>query len=391
MIKLAVFITHPIQYITPWLQLLAQQKGIDLTVYYGHLPDAHQQGQDFDIPFKWDIPLLDGYKWRVLSNCIYNCKRKTILKNMLEISRNLNRVKADVAIITGWQEPILWQAILFCLWKNIPQIIRCESNAMRKRAWFVRCVHRLLLHRFKAFLAIGRANQTFYLQYGILEKSIFPCKYCVDNQRFLSQFQVIIKQRNQIRSEFSIPPERFCFLFVGKLTPKKRLMDLLWALKLAIKRDVPIHLLVIGTGKLMKPARTFVEKYQLPVTFAGFLNQNEVVRAYVAGDCLVLPSDFGETWGLVVNEAMGCGLPAIVSNRVGCGPDLIEEGVTGFIFPFGDINTLADKMLITALGKKHREMGANAKNRVVEQYSIKKAVWGTLQALRKCNPNSSII
>ena len=391
MIKLAVFATHPIQYLTPWLQLLAQQQGIDLTVYYGHLPDAYQQGKDFDISLKWDIPLLDGYKWRVLSNCIYNCGHKTIFRKMLAISRNLYRVKTDVAIITGWQELILWQAIFFCMWKNIPQIIRCESNAMRKRAWFIRYAHRLLLHRFRAFLAIGRANQAFYLQYGVPERSIFPCYYCVDNQRFLSQFQEIIKRRDQIRSEFYIPPERFCFLFVGKLTPKKRLMDLLGALKLAIKKDVAVHLLVVGTGRLMKPARTFVEKYQLPVTFAGFLNQNEIVRAYVAGDCLVLPSDFGETWGLVVNEAMVCGLPAIVSNRVGCGPDLIEEGVTGFVFPFSDINTLAEKMLITAFSKRYREMGVNARKRIMEQYSVKKAVWGTLEALKKCNPKSSII
>ena len=386
MIKLAVFATHPVQYLTPWLQLLAQQQGIDLTVYYGYLPDARQQGQDFDIPFQWDIPLLDGYEWRVLSNCI-NGEHNNVHRTMLVISRNLYRVKADAAIITGWQAPMLWQAILFCLWKNIPQIIRCESNAMRKRAWFSRYAHRLLLHRFKAFLAIGHANQAFYLQYGIPKRSIFPCYYCVDNQRFLSQFKETVKRRDQIRSEFYIPPSHFCFLFVGKLIPKKRFMDLLGALKLAIKKDVAIHLLVIGTGELMKLARTFVKKYKLPVTFAGFINQNEIVRAYVAGDCLVLPSDFGETWGLVVNETMVCGLPAIVSNRVGCGPDLIKKGVTGFVFPFSDINILAEKMLITAFDKRYREMGANARKLVTEQYSVQKAVWGTLEALNNIIPS----
>jgi len=389
MIKLAIFATHPIQYQTPWFQMLNLQQGIDLTVYYGYLPDDREQGQDFDIPFQWDIPLLDGYEWRVLSNCI-NGGHKTVHQKMLAISRNLYRVKADAAIITGWQAPMLWLAILFCLWKNIPQIIRCESNAMRKRAWFARHTHRLLLHRFRAFLAIGRANQEFYLQYGIPKRSIWPCYYCVDNQRFLSQFKATVKRRDQIRSEFAIPPECFCFLFAGKLTPKKRVMDLLEALKLAIKKDAAIHVLIAGTGKLMKPARTFVEKYQLPVTFAGFLNQSKIVDAYVASDCLVLPSDYGETWGLVVNEAMVCGLPAIVSDRVGCGPDLIQDGVTGAVFPFGNIKALAVKMLSILSGKNCQNMGICARKRIIAQYSVEKAVRGTIQAVTMLMRNSSL-
>ena len=84
-----------------------------------------------------------------------------------------------------------------------------------------------------------------------------------------------------------------------------------------------------------------MREHTLPVSFAGFLNQGEIPAAYAACDALVLPSDYGETWGLVVNEAMACGVPAVVSDAVGCGPDLVEEGQTGMIFPLGDIPALA--------------------------------------------------
>src|SRR5207248_1690512 len=101
------------------------------------------------------------------------------------------------------------------------------------------------------------------------------------------------------------------------------------------------HVLVVGDGELMTEARALAARERLPLTFAGFLNQTEIVGAYVAADCLVLPSDTGETWGLVVNEAMACGIPAIVSDQVGCGPDLVSDSVTGAMFPMGDIDALA--------------------------------------------------
>ena len=111
----------------------------------------------------------------------------------------------------------------------------------------------------------------------------------------------------------------------------------------------------------MAQARALVERERLPATFAGFLNQSEIVRAYAAADCLVLPSDAGETWGLVVNEAMACGIPAIVSDQVGCGSDLVTDGVTGATFPMGDVDALARCLIeFSADPKRLRRMGAAA-------------------------------
>jgi len=132
----------------------------------------------------------------------------------------------------------------------------------------------------------------------------------------------------------------------------------------------------------MNRAQNFAKNNGLPVSFTGFLNQTEIAQAYVAGDCLVLPSDYGETWGLVVNEAMVCGLPAIVSDRVGCGPDLVEEGITGSIFPFGDVDALAKKMIdLASDSRKAEEMGQRAKQLVLQNYSVEKAVEGTMKAI----------
>jgi glycosyltransferase involved in cell wall biosynthesis len=264
---------------------------------------------------------------------------------------------------------------------RIPAIIRAESNALRKRPWWVRIAHRMLLSRFDAFLAIGKANRDFYLANGVDPAAIFPCRYFVDNERIRAQYEECAGSRAEIRAAWGIPPQSVCFLFAGKLQKKKRILDLLDALRLARNAQPEIHLLVAGSGDQMARSVQLAESAKLPVSFAGFLNQSKMSRAYAAADCLVLPSDFGETWGLVVNEAMVCGLPALVSDRVGCGPDLVLDGVTGRIFPFGNVSELARRMVeIAANPAGLRAMGEKARDHI-GQYTVEKAIEGTIRAI----------
>ena len=380
--KVAVVSTHPIQYQTPWYQKLAAQEQIELTVYYALIPDNEQQGVGFDVPFAWDIPLLEGYAWELLPN-----KRKSpnlrgfFASSTPAIYSILKKTRPDVVIITGWQSLPLLEALWASMRLGIKRIVRGDSNALRKRPWLVRMWHRALLFRFDAFLAVGKANRRFYLEYGIPAGLVFQSNHFVDNRRFEDQFERARVDRAALRDEWKIPEGHTCFLYVGKLEPKKRIMHLLQALD-AVRRVSPnINLLVAGTGELMEEARGFAAARELPVTFAGFLNQTEITRAYAAADCLVLPSDYGETWGLVVNEAMVCGLPAIVSDRVGCGEDLVREGVTGGVFACGDAGALAGKLTEFA-GDREKlvRMGERARE-LIKEFSVDQAVTGTLRAI----------
>ncbi len=112
------------------------------------------------------------------------------------------------------------------------------------------------------------------------------------------------------------------------------------------------------------------------------MNQTEITGAYAAADCLVLSSDYDETWGLVVNEAMVCGLPAIVSDRVGCGPDLIKRGETGERFEFGAVGDLSHVLLSMAKDPERLQaMGERAREHVLRNYTVENAVSGTMQAV----------
>jgi glycosyltransferase involved in cell wall biosynthesis len=261
--------------------------------------------------------------------------------------------------------------------------MRAEANALRSRPRLVRALHRALLNRCRAFLPIGDASRDFYLGYGVAQERLFDAPYFVDNARFVASAAECAPRREALRSRWGIPDQAVCFCYAGKLEPKKRILDLLGALRIAIAQSpVPLHLLVVGTGELMPQARALVEQFALPVTFAGFLNQTEIAAAYVAADCLVLPSDHGETWGLVVNEAMACGRPAVVSDRVGCARDLVTDGVTGAVFPFGDVARLARCLAELAADRgRLLHMGDQARARVLQGYSVTRATQATLDAV----------
>jgi glycosyltransferase involved in cell wall biosynthesis len=148
-------------------------------------------------------------------------------------------------------------------------------------------------------------------------------------------------------------------MFCGKFIAKKRPQDLVAAARRAQEGGSRLHLLFVGSGELGNELRRScrvvfdaegnivqsdaVNEERPPASFAGFLNQAEISKAYVAADCLVLPSDYGETWGLVVNEAMASGLPCIISDHCGCAEDL-GAIAPNLVFPFADIGALADHL-----------------------------------------------
>lgn len=376
--------SHPIQYQAPWFRALAASPDIDFSVLFVQQPGAREQGRGFGVAFEWDVPLLEGYR----SQRVPELRGKGGLHGFFaaRIAHPVALVRqldADVLLITGWHVWPLVQLLFAAWWVGVPVIMRGESNALRKRPGLARAWHRLLLGRCAAFLPIGRASRDLYRGYGIPEHQLFDTPYFVDNARFASSAAQAQSRVAELRKRWSIPPQAVCILYAGKLEPKKRLLDLMEALRIAIAHPVQLHLVVVGSGELMAQAQAMATQSSLPVTFAGFLNQTEIPSAYVAADCLVLPSDHGETWGLVVNEAMACGRPAIVSDQVGCAADLVTDGVTGFVVPFGDTAALAQRLVEVASNPGQlRAMGEKARERVLTGYSVEKSAAGTLRAVQ---------
>ena len=236
--------------------------------------------------------------------------------------------------------------------------------------------------RFDGYLSVGKRCKEYYLHYGAKEEKIFFVPHSVDNDFFARNHAILLPQRDSLRKEWGIPNQAVVFLFAGKIINRKRPQDFISGLELAFKRSSAVFGLFVGDGHLHSELEEISRQRGLPVKFIGFLNQQDIAKAYTVADVLVLPSDEKETWGLVVNEAMVCGLPAVVSDRVGCGPDLITSGQTGEVFSYRDIHGLSNIMVKLANDQEYLgKMKMQVKKRI-DSYSIEKTVEGTLSALR---------
>jgi glycosyltransferase involved in cell wall biosynthesis len=139
-----------------------------------------------------------------------------------------------------------------------------------------------------------------------------------------------------------IAPEAIVLLFAGKLVPFKRPVDLVIAAAKCAARAMRAEVMVVGSGELESSLKRAAVSSGVRLHLLGFRNQTEMPAAYAASDCLVLPSDGRESWGLVANEALACRRPIVVSSACGCAPDLAGDGDVGRTFPVGDPTALAD-------------------------------------------------
>jgi len=555
--KLGIFISHPIQYQVPLYQKLI--KKIDLTVYYYSKFGAEKYfDPQFKKEFKWDINLLEGYNYKILKNNSFKQGFYFFGFINLGIFKEIFKNKFDGVLINSWSYLSDWLVILACLISKTKLLLRVESphnQEILKSKWklFIKKIifGKILFPKVHAFLYIGEENRKFYKFYGVPDEKLFFAPYAVDNERFQKEYEKLKDKKEELRKELGIEPDDVVILFVGKLIPKKRPMDLLKAYEtittirmmrmcantandnanssynlnnkeinehseydvnnkiiekelsyklngiffkihnilgrfakekqyadalenelkkadikyrrevfldvfgkksnipdfiiedkilLEIKRKPTntkedyqqvkrylestniklgilvnfgleylkpkrilnskfkidkdnsyhhslnshygIHLIFVGDGDLRQELEKYAETvinninhnannanlheyseyilnknhshhhspnphsfvdshYGYGIHFVGFKNQTEISKYYAMSDIFVLPSDVGETWGLVVNEAMNFRLPVIVSDLVGCGSDLVKHSENGYIFKTGDIEELA--------------------------------------------------
>jgi glycosyltransferase involved in cell wall biosynthesis len=377
-ITVGIVTTHPIQYQVPLFREIDARDGVEVAVFYGRIPDVQDQGKGFDTSFTWDIPLLQGYPWRVLEGQAerYGEREVETFGGFTEAYRD-----ADVVLIHGWNTGYMRRAWWRGLREDVPLLVRGESNSMRSRPWYIRGLHRAYLSAFAACLYIGKSNRQFYRNAGVPSRALYSAPYCVENHRFDDDWKKQKGDRSALRSEWGINESAVCFLFCGKFIDKKRPTDVVKSFMQAWRRvDRPVHLLMVGDGALRSEAERLVPQ-EAPVTLTGFLNQTEIGKAYAAADVLVLPSDYGETWGLVVNEGMIFEMPAVVSDRVGCAPDLVHEGATGYKVEFGNVQALTSILSQMAEHPEHiRKMGKNARELVLSEYTIENAADGIVKA-----------
>src|SRR5258708_5070930 len=217
------------------------------------------------------------------------------------------------------------------------------------------------------FLFIGTQNHQFYLYYGVNSTKLIYAPYCVNNNFFLEQYAKVSELREEFRRKYHLQ-EKMVILYSGKYISKKRPLDLLNAYtKLT---DHAVALVMVGEGELRESMQAFIDQNHLKnVTLTGFVNQSEISNFYSLADIFVLSSGSGETWGLVVNEAMLFNLPIVVTDTAGCSIDLVKPVVNGFIYEEGNVGQLVESLTKLINDKEFRSRAGRESGKIIEQYN----------------------
>lgn len=393
--KLAIFMSHPIQYQASLLKKLAKRPDLETHVYFFWDFGVRETYEaDFNREIKWDIPVLEGYPYSFLRNCSLRPSSNFWGAINFGVISAIVRHRYDAILVFGWGIFSNWLAIVSALLRGTRIILHGESplNQEADRKGWKHAARNMVLKRlFKhvsAFLYIGEENRKFYEHFGVPSEKLFFAPYAVDNERYFSEAEALVADKNSMKKKLGIEESGAVILFVGKLSEKKRPLDLLKAYELLLRSwewDAKPSLVFVGDGLLRNEIERHVADHGLTkVYFAGFKNQLELSSYYATADVFVLPSGTGETWGLVVNEAMCFGLPVIVSDKVGCGADLVRQGENGFVFPLGDSAKLAQYLSEMLRDEATRRAAGRRSRGIIEHYSQDRGVESIRAALYSC-------
>jgi glycosyltransferase involved in cell wall biosynthesis len=377
---LIFLISHPIQYYTPLYRDIAEENFTDIEVVY--CSDESIEGKkdkEFGVNIKWDIPLLEGYRYTFLKNSSFKPSIHYGFWGLMNwgIIPYLFKKPKSVIVIHGWGYFTNILAILFGKIAGHSVCIRGDTpfhQEVLKNKWITKCKHiylKILFLLIDYFLYIGFQNKLFYSSLGAKDKQLFFTPFSVDNDRFQKAATSMTKE--MARERLRLLQNKKIILFSAKYIPKKRPMDLLQAINLLQYED--FLLVMMGEGELRREMEVYIRDYKLEdkVLLTGFVNQSEVIYYYKSADVFVMCSGLGENWGLSVNEAMNFDLPVIISETSGCSYDLVENGKNGFVFKTGDIKELThclEKVLCSteariSMGQRSREIINNYSNQKI--------------------------
>jgi glycosyltransferase involved in cell wall biosynthesis len=377
--RLGIVVTHPIQYQVPLYRYLAEHTTVEPHVFF--LTD-HGIAASFDPGFgrqvHYDIPLLDGYEHQFVRNRSPRPSPSTpwgVVNPALPLA--IRRANLDALLVHGYGNLSSWVAFSTAQVCRIPYLLRGESRpdireSGRAVVFAKHTLIRPLVRSASACLAIGSSNRAFYLAYGAAPDHIFAAPYSVETERFELSGTAGRRGREERLRLLGLDPALPAVLFAAKLQPWKRPLDVVHAVD---RLAGAVNLVVIGDG----PLRAEVEALAVGrpwMRVLGFVNQVEIGEWYGVADLFVLPSDH-EPWGLAVNEAMAAGALPIVSDAVGCGPDLVTPEI-GWVYETGNIGALADAIVDAGSGSVERR--AEARRRSTE-WGIAATARGIEQAM----------
>jgi glycosyltransferase involved in cell wall biosynthesis len=356
-VRAVVVLPEPTPYRTGMLDRLAERPELDLTVVYA----AHAvQQRAWAVELGHRAVLLDGRRVPGASR---------LLRHDYPLStgvfRALRDARPDVVVVSGWSTFASQAAIAWCRRHGIPYVLLVESNERDARPGWRRAVKGAVVPTVIGGAAevfvVGTLGREAMLARGVDPERVSVVTNTVDVERLAHDADELAHRRDALRGELGLEPDDVAVLSVARLAPEKGLDTLVRAVRAA--DDPRLVLLLAGSGPEREPLASLADRLGVRLLLLPDVPWERIVERYVLADVFALLSRH-EPWGVVVNEAAACGLPLVLSDRVGAAYDLLEDGRNGVLVPVDDLEAAgaairglgADPARRTAAGAASREI-----------------------------------
>ena len=249
----------------------------------------------------------------------------SLKERLIAMLKAVRKFKPDVVNLTGYYDIASWVILFYCKLLGIKTVLSNESTlGDHQRGGIKEKFKSFIIRQFDGYFNFGTRSAEYLITLGAKPEQLLVQRNCVDNKR--------LKELFDNAKRLVISKEQKSFIFIGRLIPFKNLPSFMEALE-EVNAQVanPWGLIILGEGEQKTKLQHKSTGLSYPVTFINGVSWEEIPTYLAQADALVLPS-YSEPWGLVVNEAMACGMPVLVSEKCGCAIDLVKEGINGFTF-----------------------------------------------------------
>lgn len=376
-IRVAAVFPEPTPYRTPLLDRIAALDEIDLTVVYA--AGSVVAGRSWEIERRHDATVLRGLRVPGGGRVFRHDYPVTP-----GIARALRQARPDVVVVSGWSTFAAQAAIAWCRARNVPYVLVVESHDDGPRPGWRRKVKGAVVPSVvgsaAGVLVTGTRARSSMIARGASPERIRVFANTVDVEAFGERVDQLGGRRLELRAGLGVDADDVVVLSVARLGPEKRLDDLLRAV--AAAGESRLVVVVAGEGQERSKLGRLAAELGIRLVLTGDVEWERIVELYAAADVFALLSE-RETWGVVVNEAAACGLPLVLSDRVGAAHDLLRDGENGMLVPAGDVGAAAEALRALETDRQRRlAMGARSRE-LARDWGYGPSVEGFVAAVRE--------
>jgi glycosyltransferase involved in cell wall biosynthesis len=333
-IRVAAVFPEPTPYRAPLLDRVSALQEIDLTVLYAADTVA---GRTWRVEPKHRAVFLRGVR-------VPGAER--VLRHDYPLTPGvvpaLEELRPDVVVVSGWSTFAAQAAVAWCRLRDVPYVLVVESHDEDPRPGWRRTVKNTVVPPVVAnasgVLVTGTLARNSMIARGASAEHVRVFANTVDVEEFGAHATQLASRRPELRSALGAAAEDVVVLSVARLAPEKGLDVLVRAV--AEARDPRLVLVLAGDGGERSRLEALAREAGVRLVLTGDVEWERIAELYVAADVFALLSE-REPWAVVVNEAAACGLPLVLSDRVGAAHDLLRDGENGALVTAGDVDSAA--------------------------------------------------